>query len=268
MKRHLLLIGATSLVLGFVAAPSASAAPDSTPIVILPPKFQMPFFYNQTWLASTYNGHAPNQNSIDLQRFINGGNVSLNEPVVASAAGTVTESYKGINSDGKYYGNVVVIEHVGGWKTSYVHLSDQGVVAKGTVVVRGQRIAKVGQFPDFPDMAPHLHYTQLKNDVAVRVSFDGTPINVHAGAEKPDGTYPTQNLTSKNKPTSCATKPITRGGSVTCTYGAGVRIKVSCENPIKDISYTATGPRVSAGIASGASCQPGHYADGYWYDES
>ena len=53
------------------------------------PKFQMPFMYRQTWRASTYDGHAPDQDSIDLIRFSAGKNVSLGEPVFASADGTV-----------------------------------------------------------------------------------------------------------------------------------------------------------------------------------
>ena len=53
------------------------------------PKFQMPFMYRQTWRASTYDGHAPDQDSIDLLRFSGGKNVSHGEPVFASADGTV-----------------------------------------------------------------------------------------------------------------------------------------------------------------------------------
>lgn len=30
------------------------------------PSFQMPFMCNQKWRASTYDGHAPDQDSIDL----------------------------------------------------------------------------------------------------------------------------------------------------------------------------------------------------------
>ena len=57
------------------------------------PKFQMPFMYRQTWRASTYDGHAPDQDSIDLIRFSGGKNVSLGEPVFASADGTVVEAH-------------------------------------------------------------------------------------------------------------------------------------------------------------------------------
>ena len=50
------------------------------------PKFQMPFMYRQTWRASTYDGHAPDQDSIDLIRFSAGktsvsGSLSSPQPM-------------------------------------------------------------------------------------------------------------------------------------------------------------------------------------------
>ncbi len=68
-----------------VASPAAQASGPR-------PLFQMPFACGQTWEASTYDGHWPNQNSIDLaMREDDGNNISEGQPVLASAAGTVLE---------------------------------------------------------------------------------------------------------------------------------------------------------------------------------
>src|SRR2546423_14343317 len=63
------------------------------------PLFQLPFPCGQTWQASTYAGHWPNDNSIDLRKYDDTGtNVSRGEPVLASAAGTVAQV--GTDGDG------------------------------------------------------------------------------------------------------------------------------------------------------------------------
>jgi hypothetical protein len=212
--------------------------------------FQMPFMNSQKWRASTYDGHAPDQDSIDLLRF-NGSsnNISAGEPVFASAAGTVVEAF-GTSDKSPPYGSVVTIDHGGGWKTQYVHLNDVLSVQKGDDVVRGQKIGKVGQISG---LAPHLHYVQLKEGNAVRINFNGIPINVHAGAKKPDGTYPKQDLVSANTPVGIKQK-VGSGQSVTCAQGAGLRASVTCVNIHTQEDYTKNGPWVGAKATSSVQC--------------
>ena len=87
------------------------------------PPFQLPFKCGQTWRASTYDGHYPDQDSLDLLRFQGTTNISADQDVLASAAGTVIEAHD-TNSEDPPYGSVVTIEHEGGWKTQYIHLDD------------------------------------------------------------------------------------------------------------------------------------------------
>ena len=206
------------------------------------PKFQMPFMYRQTWRASTYDGHAPDQDSIDLIRFSAGKNVSLGEPVFASADGTVVEAHD-TKSESPPYGSVVTIKHDDVWKTQYVHLDDALSVKNNDKVVRGQRIGSVGKVAG---LEPHLHYVQIQNGNAVRVTFDGVAIGVHAGAKKPDGAYPTQNLKSNNRPTGITKKSLDNGASVTCERGAGLRVKLTSLIPKLDKKVTKHGPWVGA----------------------
>ena len=93
------------------------------------PVFQMPFMCHQTWMASTYDGHAPDQDSIDLRRFKGASNISAGEPVFASADGTVVEAYD-THRKKPPYGSVVTIDHDGVWKTQYVHLNDALAIKK------------------------------------------------------------------------------------------------------------------------------------------
>jgi len=211
------------------------------------PKFQMPFMCNQKWRAGTRQTHSPNPNSIDLWR-VDGANAG--QPVFASAAGTVVEAFD-TNSETKPYGSVVTIDHGDGWKTQYVHLNDQLSVAKDQTVVRGQKIGLVG---DISGIGPHLHYVQLKDGTAVRVTFNGTEIGVHAGAMKPDGSYPQQDLVSANCPAGASMKAIPGGNSATCTEGAGVRATLMCVNTYTEIENARHGPWVGAKGTSTVKC--------------
>jgi murein DD-endopeptidase MepM/ murein hydrolase activator NlpD len=199
--------------------------------------FQMPFMYHQTWRASTYDGHAPDQDSIDLIRFNGSANISADEPVFASADGIVTDAFNTSNLTTPY-GSVVTIDHGGGWKTQYVHLDDALTVTTDDTVVQGQRIGKVGQIAG---LTPHLHYVQIKDGNAVRITFNGVAIKVYAGSKQPDGTYPTENLVSVNAPSGITEKTVNGVHSVTCTKGAGVRAVVECENLHTGVTFTKHG---------------------------
>ena len=82
------------------------------------------------------------------------------DPVYASADGVVADvihSKKGL-------GNVVVIEHGGGYVTKYAHLADIEV-RKGRKVKRGTRIGYVGVSGN--SFAPHLHYEVLRDTLVL-----------------------------------------------------------------------------------------------------
>ena len=82
------------------------------------------------------------------------------EPVHSAADGVVTEvvrSRKGL-------GNVVVVDHGGGYRTRYAHLADIEVV-RGRVVKRGTRLGYVGLSGN--SFAPHLHYEVLKDTLVL-----------------------------------------------------------------------------------------------------
>jgi hypothetical protein len=163
------------------------------------PAFQLPFKCGQTWRASTYDGHYPDQDSLDLLRFSGNTNVSANEDVLASSAGTVIEAHD-TNSEDPPYGSVVTIQHEGEWKTQYIHLDDALSVKENDKVIRGQKIGGVSGKIKIKDWAPHLHYTQWKGPSGVRATFNGVDTAVHAGAKDANGNYPTENLVSANCP--------------------------------------------------------------------
>ena len=82
------------------------------------------------------------------------------EPVHAAADGVVKEVIK----SRKGLGNVVVIDHGGGYLTRYAHLADMQV-SKGRKVKRGTCIGYVGV--SGTSFAPHLHYEVLRDTVVL-----------------------------------------------------------------------------------------------------
>ena len=167
------------------------------------PRFQLPFRCGQTWRASTYDGHYPDQDSLDFMLLSDGVNVSAGEDVLASASGTVTKACDTEEEDPPY-GSVVRIEHKDGWMTEYVHLDDALSVQEGDVVKRGQKLGTVGgNIAIFGTENAHLHFVQWSGDSGVRQEFNGVPVDVHAGAKQADGTYPTQEIVSANCAPGC-----------------------------------------------------------------
>jgi len=185
-------IAAVAVILASLLwAPSPTMAAGPRPL------FQMPFRCGQLWEASTYNGHWPNQNAIDLGMWYNSPNgkvnISAGQQVLASAAGTVSQ----VGRDGEVtnppHGNFVYIDHGGGWVTNYLHLRDAPLVAQGQVVNAGQQIGVVGN-TGTGEM--HLHYSQWSDGNAVRVQFNGSDINTWTGNLSPWGNG--ERLTSAN----------------------------------------------------------------------
>jgi hypothetical protein len=172
------------------------------------PAFQLPFKCGQTWNAHTYGPtrdkpnqhHSPDADALDLMRFSGNKNVSADEDVLASAAGTVIEAH-GTESEDPPYGSVITIQHEGEWKTQYVHLDDALSVKKNDKVVRGQKIGVVGgKIEIFGTENAHLHYVQWKGGNGVRATFNGVDTIVHEGAANADGSFPAEDLVSANCP--------------------------------------------------------------------
>ena len=80
---------------------------------------------------------------------------TLGNAVYASDNGVVV--YSGWNNYG--YGNMVVIDHGGGWQTLYAHLLGDLLPACGSSVYQGDMIAHLGSTGN--SSGPHLHFEML-----------------------------------------------------------------------------------------------------------
>lgn len=89
-------------------------------------------------------------------RFHSGVDISGNgvygKPVIASDGGRVVESSYGWNSG---YGNYIIVDHGGGYRTLYAHLSSI-LVKTGQTVSKGQQIGLAGSSGN--STGPHLHF--------------------------------------------------------------------------------------------------------------
>jgi murein DD-endopeptidase MepM/ murein hydrolase activator NlpD len=236
------------------------------------PPFQLPFNCGQTWRASTYDGHYPDQDSLDLLRFNGTTNISANEDVLASAAGTVIEAHD-TNTEDPPYGSVVTIEHNVDWKTQYIHLDDALSVKKDDKVGRGQKIGTVGgKIAIFGTANAHLHYTQWFRANGVRSVFNGVATAVHAGAKDANGNYPTENLVSANCPVAAA--GIARSGDWANSYWISTS-RSAFEQKAQQLfddrglrlihvhTYVEGGQRLWMGIA-----RSGDWASSFWISNS
>jgi len=79
-------------------------------------------------------------------------------PVLASRDGKVIFSDRLSG-----YGNVVILEHPGGFTSVYAH-NDRNLVGKGSRIGKGQKIATIGSTGRAD--GPHLHFEIRKNNVA------------------------------------------------------------------------------------------------------
>lgn len=89
-------------------------------------------------------GVASNHNGIDIA-------APTGTPIVAPKSGRVISIYSTATG-----GLQMVVEHAGGWRSGYAHLSE--TIAKvGEDVMKGETIAKVGNTG--ASTGPHLHFT-------------------------------------------------------------------------------------------------------------
>jgi hypothetical protein len=149
MQLSRLVRAGAALVLGvagtFVIATPAHAAPS----------FDLPFPCGQTWTGNSSASSAHVSWEIDFNRGST-ATADLGDTVVAAAAGTVEVSAHQGEVNG--YGNLIVINHGGGYYTYYAHLDVRAVVA-GQSVLAGQAIGAVGNTSRTGNaISPHLHY--------------------------------------------------------------------------------------------------------------
>jgi Peptidase family M23 len=165
-----------------VLAPPAGAAGPR-------PNFQLPFPCNQTWTGNSSASSAHESWEIDFNR---GGtaDADLGDTVVAAAGGKVVISAHQGSTNG--YGNLVKIDHGGGWSSYYAHLRVRSV-ALNAQVAQGQKIGEVGNTSKpGNNISPHLHYEVRTTDTSYpaniqKAVFNGTTFG-----------YPIQTVTSKN----------------------------------------------------------------------
>jgi murein DD-endopeptidase MepM/ murein hydrolase activator NlpD len=180
-------LGDVSLVGEGDAEAAATAGPQ--------PIFQLPFPGGEAWTGDADDSSAHTGNEIDFNKVGTSGDGDKGEAVVAAAAGTViTSSFQTNNG----FGNLIVLDHGGGWRTFYAHLSAR-FVGVGDSVAQGEEIGAVGDTSaSFPggQLGAHLHFE-------VRNIFMGSyPANVRpARFDRITFDYSgdaRQNLTSRN----------------------------------------------------------------------
>jgi hypothetical protein len=142
---------------------TSSSTGQSVDEIAAAPLFQVPFPCGQVWAGQTRTNHSPT-NSIDFNRADD-----LGDRVVASAPGTVTRV---ANEGSTSYGRWIEIDHGGGYRTRYAHLSAQ-LVSVGQRVAGGQTIGNVGNTGG--STGPHLHFEVRLNGVAIRPAFNRVP---------------------------------------------------------------------------------------------
>jgi murein DD-endopeptidase MepM/ murein hydrolase activator NlpD len=186
MRPRTFLAATAALLIG-VAGALVTAAPAQAA-----PAFQLPFPCGQTWAGNNSGSSAHVSWEIDFNRG-DTAYADLGDTVLAAAAGTVAVSAHQGELNG--YGNLIVIDHGGGYYSYYAHLDRRAVVA-GQSVLRGQAIGAVGNTSKSGNnITPHLHYevrypTRSQSDI-IKAVFNGTTY-----------TYPNSSVTSRNCATS------------------------------------------------------------------
>lgn len=104
---------------------------------------------------SGYDYTPPVHNGLDFDG-------DFGSPIYAADSGVVI--YSGWSDRG--YGNLIVLDHDGGWQTYYAHLLDDTLLPCGSNVVIGELIAYMGSTGN--STGPHLHFEMRLN---------GNPVN-------------------------------------------------------------------------------------------
>jgi hypothetical protein len=187
---------ATALVAGFGLIATASPA-------LAAPDLQLPFPCGQQWRLDTW-AHAP---ALDMVKEPDQHGTD-GATLIAPAAGTVNESFYHSNA-----GNVIQINHGGGYYTTYLHLQSRAV-AVGTRVQMGTTIGRVGKTGPTSNGHPHLHF-----ELGYDANGDGRASWGSAGSERVRPTFngitygtansqTWRNVTSRNCPGATGTASV------------------------------------------------------------
>ncbi|MEO3862182.1 M23 family metallopeptidase [Acrocarpospora sp. B8E8] len=183
-----LTLAAAALPIATHTAASASAKVAMT----ARPDFQLPFPCGQQWRLDTW-AHSP---ALDMVKEPNQVGTE-GAPFVAAAGGRVVQSFFHSNA-----GNMIQIDHGGGWFTTGIHLQSRAV-GVGAVVSKGQVIGAVGRTGPTSNNHPHLHFEQ-----AFDSNGDGVASWGAAGTERVSqvfngATYGTANNQTYRNVNSC-----------------------------------------------------------------
>ncbi|GAA2365082.1 hypothetical protein Cme02nite_32000 [Catellatospora methionotrophica] len=143
-------------VLAVGAGPARAAGPM--------PFFQLPFPCGETWRMATYAGH----DDYDIDMTFTGG-ASNGRLILSAAGGTISAGY---SSGG---GNYAVIDHGGGWRTTYMHMIQPAIHSSGWVD-GGVPIGWVGSTGN--STGPHLHFEVTRDGGKTEAYFNGSPSGI------------------------------------------------------------------------------------------
>ncbi|TQS05076.1 VCBS repeat domain-containing M23 family metallopeptidase, partial [Microbispora hainanensis] len=145
----------------------------ASPAMAATPNLQLPFPCGQQWRLDTW-GHAP---ALDMVKEPDQQGTE-GATLIAPAAGTVNKSFYHSNA-----GNVIQINHGGGYFTTYLHLESRAV-SVGAKVQMGSRIGKVGKTGPTSNGHPHLHF-----ELGYDADGDGEASWGFAGSERVKPTF-------------------------------------------------------------------------------
>jgi hypothetical protein len=135
----------------------------------------------------------------DIDMTANSG-ASENRPILASYGGTV--AFAGFDTGG---GNMVRINHGGGWQTLYLHMIAPAIVSTGQAVAQGQQLGRVGHTGANSSATNHLHFEELADGNKVESYFNGVPSGIRSDGDPTTGPLyisgpvsPAVNVTSRN----------------------------------------------------------------------
>ena len=103
---------------------------------------------------SGYDYTPPTHNGLDFDG-------DMGSPIYAVDSGVIV--YSGWSDRG--YGNLIVVDHDGGWQSFYAHLMDGSMLACGSNVTKGDLIASMGSTGR--STGPHLHFELRSYGAAV-----------------------------------------------------------------------------------------------------
>ncbi|UUU31399.1 M23 family metallopeptidase [Streptomyces sp. CA-210063] len=176
-RKATVALGATALALTLGAGLSAGTSYAGQPsgaesagvaAAAAKPKFQMPLKCNTKWQLNTW-GHNP---AIDI--VVNGNPGSDGRPVYTGYKGTVVKAYYD-----KGAGNMIIINHGGGWYTAYYHLQDKPTkyVKVGQKVGAKTQIGRIGSTGSNGGSWAHLHYEQRYKKSGIPGQKDRKPVH-------------------------------------------------------------------------------------------